>query len=442
MSNLIDLKNGFAIEDKKGRREFRDGQVTNLRLSYIPMHSKGRLTGRIRTLFVWLKDEPKPFEFAEQIEIDQTDELGPLFKRLSEKLQQRLSKLLDAGKSLPGAGFKLNRSALTVGKAGKESVVPIDQLTMGIVDERLKTWRTGQDDPVLDLPFTAKNVYLLSLALEGRIPGLQTDVNSTLFNNTGSESSVANSVGTQDGSQAGLGRCIFERKITTAELALFGFVAAALAFLAFQSSPENYVIKYVFYGLAAASVLYAFLIKGNTLRCHERGVVRKTTFATKELRYDQLEGFTFSKTSVFVNEVHQGFTVELRFRPSDEVIGGSTISYKKNIKEEDAAVESLCAAVSGIMATAMEKTLRKSGNVAWTKALQLRSDGIEYQASGLLGSKPPITIPFENISQHDIDDGRFLLWTKDDPDTSAFSVECSQENFFPGYFVFKTVSPV
>ena len=47
MSNLIDLGNGFAIENKKGRREFRDGQVTNLRLSYIAMHSKGRVTSRV-----------------------------------------------------------------------------------------------------------------------------------------------------------------------------------------------------------------------------------------------------------------------------------------------------------------------------------------------------------------------------------------------------------
>ena len=442
MSNLIDLGNGFAIENKKGRREFRDGQVTNLRLSYIAMHSKGRVTSRVRSLFLWLKDEAKPFEFAENIEVDQTDELGPLIQRLSGKLQQRLSKLLDAGKSLPGAGFKLNRSELTIGNPGNESVVPIDQLTMGIVDENLKIWRTGQDDPVLDLPFTKKNVYLLSLALEGRVPGLQTDVSSALFNQTGSASAVANSVGSQTGSEPGLGRCIFERKTTTAELALFGFVAAALAFLAFQTGGENYVMRYVFYGLAAASVLYAFFIKGNTLRCHERGVVRKTTLATKELRYDELEAFTFAKTSVFVNEVHQGFTVALKFKPREEVIGGSTISYKKNIKEEDAALETLCSEVSGIMATAMEKTLKESGNVTWTNSLELRSDGIEYRSSGLLGSKPPITIPFENISQHDIDDGQFLLWTKDNPDTSAFSVECSEENFFPGYLVFKKVSPV
>ena len=69
MSDLIDLENGFAFEDKSGRREFRDGQVTNLRLSYISMHSQGVLTGRVRTLDISLKDEPKPFEFAELVEV-------------------------------------------------------------------------------------------------------------------------------------------------------------------------------------------------------------------------------------------------------------------------------------------------------------------------------------------------------------------------------------
>ena len=125
MSNVIDLGDGFAIEHKKkARQEFRDRQVTNLQLSYIPMHSQGKLTGRVRTFFVWIKGEPKPFEFAELVEVDQKDTLEPLIQRLSQKFQKRLAKVLEAGKPLPGKGFKLDKNALTIGKPGKETSSP------------------------------------------------------------------------------------------------------------------------------------------------------------------------------------------------------------------------------------------------------------------------------------------------------------------------------
>ena len=445
MSNVIDLGNGFAIEHKKqARQEFRDGQVTNLQLSCTPMHSQGKLTGRFRTFLVWIKGEPKPFKFAELVEVNQADTLEPLIQRLSRKFQKRLAKVLDAGRPLPGKGFRPDKNAFTIGKPGKDSVIPIDQLdAMAIVGDKLNIWKVGEDTPVFDRPFTEKNVYPLSLALDGRIPNRQTNVQTDLINNTGAESLAAGSMGPTSGSEPGLGRIIFERKTTTTEFVLFGFCAAALAFLGYQVSGDaDAVPSYVFFALAGALLLYAFLIQGKGLECRERGVIKEGMFGKKELRYDQLAGFKFGKTAVYVNNVFQGYKIDLKFRPKSEFNGGSTISYKKKIKEGDTVLESFCSQVSSILAQEMFEELKTSGKTEWTKTLELRADGLVYRPTGLLGgAKEPIQIPYGNILKYDVNDGRFLLWVNEKPKSVTIGEPVEQENFFPGFAVFQSIVP-
>ena len=445
MSNVIDLGDGFAIEHKKkARQEFRDRQVTNLQLSYIPMHSQGKLTGRVRTFFVWIKGEPKPFEFAELVEVDQKDTLEPLIQRLSQKFQKRLAKVLEAGKPLPGKGFNLDKNALTIGKPGKETVIPIAQLdAMAIVEDKLNIWKVGEDAPVFKRPFSDKNVYPLSLALDGRIPNRLTDVQTDMINNTGEASLVAGTMGPSSGSEAGLGRIIFERKTTTTELVLLGFVAAVIAFLGYQVSGDRSAVpNYVFFALAGALTLYAFSLWGKGLECRERGVVKTSVFGKKELRYDQLAGFKFGKTAVYVNNVFQGYKIDLKFRPKSEFNGGSTISYKKKIKEGDTVLESFCSQVSSILAQEMFEELKTSGKTEWTKTLELRADGLVYRPTGLLGgAKEPIQIPYGNILKYDVNDGRFLLWVNEKPKSVTIGEPVEQENFFPGFAVFQSIVP-
>ena len=79
-----------------------------------------------------------------------------------------------------------------------------------------------------------------------------------MIHNTGDESLVASSVGPKSGTEPGLGRIIFERKTTTAELVVFGLCAAAIAFVGFQlSADDNLFVKYGAYGSAAVLVVYA-----------------------------------------------------------------------------------------------------------------------------------------------------------------------------------------
>ena len=313
---------------------------------------------------------------------------------------------------------------------------------MAIVEDKLNIWKVGEDAPVFKRPFSDKNVYPLSLALDGRIPNRQTDVQTDMINNTGEASLVAGTMGPSSGSEAGLGRIIFERKTTT-ELVLLGFVAAVIAFLGYQVSGDRSAVpNYVFFALAGALTLYAFSLWGKGLECRERGVVKTSVFGKKELRYDQLAGFKFGKTAVYVNNVFQGYKIDLKFRPKSEFNGGSTISYKKKIKEGDTVLESFCSQVSSILAQEMFEELKTSGKTEWTKTLELRADGLVYRPTGLLGgAKEPIQIPYGNILKYDVNDGRFLLWVNEKPKSVTIGEPVEQENFFPGFAVFQSIVP-
>jgi len=402
MSNVVDLGDGFAFESKKnGRQEFRDEQFINLVLSYKPEHLQGRQTGRVRN---------------------------------------------DAGKPLPGKGFKLDKNALTVGSPGKESVIPIDQLdAIAIVDNKLSIWKSGEDAPVFSRPFTDKYVYPLSLALDGRIPNRKTDVTTDLFSNTAEGSLAASSLGPASGSEPGLGRIIFERKTPMVEFVLLWFCVGLLfvfGILIIGNGDFGYLVCFALSGVLA---LYIYFLHGKVLECRERGVVKKTMFRAKELRYDQLESFKFGKTVYqgqdFGGSV-LGFKIDLKFKAKPEFNGGSTISYKNKIKVEDDLLESFCAQVSAILAEGMFEELKTTGKVAWTKSLELRAQGLKYRKrKGSGGLKEPILIPYENILKYDFNDGRFLIWLKEKPKSVTIAEQVSQENFFPGFAVFQSMVP-
>lgn len=214
-----------------------------------------------------------------------------------------------------------------------------------------------------------------------------------------------------------------------------------MAFLAYQTGAENYVMRWISFGVAAALILYALYIRAFAFQCRENAVVKKSMFSTRELRYDQLAGFAFSKTAVYLNNVYQGTSVDLKFTPKPEFNGGSPISYKKRIKHQDNELESLCAHVSEILAQEMEASLKSSGKVTWTKNLELQSDGMVYIPSGLLGSKAPIKIPYGSISSYDVHEGEFRLWVEENPKSVTIVEPVSLENFFPGYELFKKIVP-
>ena len=142
------------------------------------------------------------------------------------------------------------------------------------------------------------------------------------------------------------------------------------------------------------------------------------------------------------NNVYQGLKIDLKFRPKAEFNGGATISYKKKIKEEDTVLESFCTQVSIILAQEMFEELKTSGKTEWIKSMELRSDGLEYRPSGLLGgAKEPVLIPYGDIARYSVVDGWFLLWVKGNPKSATISEQVSQENFFPGLAVFQSIVP-
>ena len=162
MPQVIDFKNGFAVDGKSGRTEYQDEQVVGLSLYQKRVFLEGSLSGHKRYFLIWVEGEEKPIKCVDFVEIETADELDPLIKRLSQNYSKRSAVALDAGAVVDGDGFVLDKTSLTIGKAGKQVVIPTAELAfVEEVDDQLKVWRVGQDEPVSALPFSKKNTCVL-----------------------------------------------------------------------------------------------------------------------------------------------------------------------------------------------------------------------------------------------------------------------------------------
>jgi hypothetical protein len=81
----------------------------------------------------------------------------------------------------------------------------------------------------------------------------------------------------------------------------------------------------------------------------------------------------------------------------------------------------------------MAKQFAGGDIVSWGDALRFFPEGLEYRASGFLRRKPPVIIPFDQITGIDVTDGQFRLW-RTGQKGHAVKESVAQPNFFPGYF--------
>jgi hypothetical protein len=86
----------------------------------------------------------------------------------------------------------------------------------------------------------------------------------------------------------------------------------------------------------------------------------------------------------------------------------------------------------------MGRQLVTAGRAAWTRHLALLAQGIEYRRFGFLGPKPPIVLPYDEISNVHISDGFFTVH-RQDRKWPVIRANVSEPNFLPGYRLLVTV---
>jgi hypothetical protein len=241
----------------------------------------------------------------------------------------------------------------------------------------------------------------------------------------------------------GLGRILFERRperawpVTLFVLALL-FAAVAVGAALTDLQAETKLLLGL--GLAALAILCGLLgclVRRIVFRCHEHGVYQAGLRGGRSLRDEEVESLLYSAFRQYYHGAYLGTALHLELYPLPEV-PVKRIRFTIVLHHVDPELENLRDRSARRIAARMARQFAAGAPVPWTAELRFLPAGIEQTRRSLFGRKPPVVIPYTNVTGYTLDNGRFYLWVtgKDKP---VLSERITRRNFFPGYFLLGTV---
>ena len=268
---------GFAMIDRRGRREYADSAVMALGFRSRWDSAVSDSTGRGRAS-VWVETR----EGVERLDLawdhleNGYDPLGHLIRRLADQVHAKAVRAIDSGGVIAGEGWELSRLGLLIGDTF--DVLPFDRIAKAeFHDGRLKVWKPGQAGPAFEVSEDSKNVAILHAILierapKGRLPDPP-----------------------DDPSEPGLGLVLFERRATLTDrvglwlLALILASSLSVLGLVLSRLGQPPVVAIGAVGVGFLGFLPALMRQVRIFRFHERGVVGSGLFGTRELPFEDLD---------------------------------------------------------------------------------------------------------------------------------------------------------
>jgi hypothetical protein len=425
---VTDTGDGFTVADRAGQRDYRDEQVAGITLANTEKYSSGILKSVRHRVQLWIDEETAPTELDYVVRVGDSDPLAPLVNRWLESIKSRASAAMAQGGELVGDGWSLRSNVLAVTSGPTTGEIGFDDVVqMGVFGGQVCLWRRGDEEASLKLNPEGRNMPVLMQILGELLEGKE--------ESPVAEEASAPQMGPLSESQGtGLGRVLFERRWRTARLV--AAVAAAIlgglgvyVILSLDAPP----IAIGLFVLAAILVLAAVRVPASVFRCHARGVFQSGLFGKRQMRYDEVETFTYKATRMFVEGSYTGTMFALKF--SSPV---TTISYNKKVKNIDEDLENLRDHIAGVIAGRMGEKFSAGESVEWTRFLTLRPDGIEFVPQGFLGRKERQFLPYGDIAGFEVKEGVFHLFAAGQS-KSVMREQTSQTNFYPGFFLLSSM---
>ena len=425
---------GFTLIDSAGETEFEDLQVESYALDLQRNEARGLVRSTTRRLTLWLDEtthhvRSKRLQFCTTCQPDEVDPLHVLIVRLHTQVLEQARDQLSDGQAFSGNGWRLESGDLMFSSGATPLECPLEDIAMvGVVDRELRIWRTGRDQAWAGVKLNGRNAYVLQTLLAEQLEHRPAD-----------EKPLSDS----DHDSDSLGRIIFERtglRSSRVILSLLTFLlplVGVLLILAGQNNrrPGNGVMQ--FWGgllLLAALPCFLGLIYSwcYLFRCHERGLLSQGLLTKRQLRYDQIEAFSFQATRQFINGGYAGTIFVLDFEPVAEH-RSQRIKYSVQLKTSDDELERLRDQISNFLAERMFREIAAGQRVQWTPALVFEGVSLLYTPSRLLGRKSTLSIPLADIDRFQMSNGQCELFRHGDS-KAAVSESVASRNFFPGFF--------
>ncbi len=406
---------GFVVTGPGISRACADGDVESLGFvvtrnfrSGLPNSLSGRLEVRVGS------GDGDRFEMAHTQGMAERSDFARLAERLFDNLYRRSKATLGKGGELRGEGWRLTRGALSI-DGGAE--VPVSEISaVGDFDRFVRLWRKGENEPLLSLPTGSANAGILEKLLSERLPP------------------AVESPRTPSGDD--LGKVLFERRSGGIGLWTLATLAFAASWVFFAG--RNPAAGAVAVGIGALLGLGAWWALGTVFRCHENGVMRRTRRGALEVRYRDVNAFTYKAVRHFTNGVYTGTSLNLEFVSLPQ-LGSERIAWGARSNGLDDELDKLRDHISKVIAMRMASELEEGKPVRWTPNLKLYPDGIEFRPPGMFGRKEAERVPFSEVENFALEQGYFHLWVRG-RGKSVMREPVSEPNFFPGFLLLSSIA--
>lgn len=407
-----DLGEGFAIMERGDEHTFSDNDVLAISLWDKKVFHNGKAAGIQRDVRYWVPDRDKPIVMNYRIKEDNPDLVADLHNRLLDRLEHRATEAIDRGEHAAGEGWAISKTALATGTS-QDSLIPFEQLqAVDVYGDHVCVWRVGDEHASIKIPIKSRNSYLLIRMLGKLIPERDGDAAPT----------------------EGLGRILFER---ATRFRAVGWVLAViftlLSLLLFSVHPVLGLLAPV--GVIALFVLIYFYCEKTAFRCHEFGVYQSGMTGEQRLRYEDVQSFTYSATRMYYNGAYTGTQTQMSFEPKPGS-GAPKISYSANIQNADDDLDVLHKHVSAVIGANMLSEIAEGRSIPWTPSITFHNEFLEFTPTSFFGGKKTaVQVPWNQISNFDIQEGTFHIWQAGQQ-KSVIQEPVSAANFFPGFFAF------
>ncbi|QDU38316.1 hypothetical protein Mal4_26430 [Maioricimonas rarisocia] len=416
---------GFEVHTRRDETFYTDGQVSGLACLRIPDFHAGRLTSEQRQLTLWIDGGPAPtrIEAVNQFAPAAPDPLQPLIDRLQRRLLENAEDALRRHIPVEGERWQWDGQFLDYQLSSQKSGrVSIDEVSsVECLSGELRVWKSREPLPFLAIPLSRRDAWLLRALLESAIAA------------RGDSTPVPDSSGD-------FGRLLFERRPTR----LFGWVVTtmglavvAIATLLIAVGLARGRWPTVAIGLAllpaGGVVVYAGMrLIRSVLRCHEAGLLKTGFVGTTELRFDEIDVFSFDARRQYSHGRYSGTMITLIFanhsRPSAGIFHTETIPH---VTDE---LEYLRERVSEHIARRMARMYAMTRVVQWTPELWFEETGLRYVRRSFWRRRPPRIIPYDAILEYEVDQDWLHIWSNEQ-ERAVVKVRTSAPNFHPGLIV-------
>lgn len=404
---------GCKLIDRHGERELKDYEIVALAYSQTPVLSNGTPAGYQRRCRMWPASGPV-IEIQNKLGEGVQDPLGEFIDRVGGLLREGFEQALVEGVEVRGDNWSLGKTLLRCQVGGREEQLPVHKIAaVHPYDQFMGVWLIDKEEPAVSLPIDGRNVWLLPALVAPYLPPQDPDAPPPA---------------------SGLGRMIFRRKASLATVIGVGILAFILMICgiagAIVGEGDAQPILFGMGGLGLFLVAVTAHLARAEFRCQEWGVMKRTLFGRKQLMYRDVASFTYQAVRHYYNGAYTGTNVSMRFVPRQGC--GSTIAHNSHLHGDDAELDNLRDAISRIISSQMHQRLAASEEVAWTKNLGFRTDGLVYRPSGFVTRGQPTLLPYENYAGYNLNEGYFFLFEKG-KDKPVLSENVGEENFFPGF---------